>query len=144
MADVVYNRAKLGMLNGDYNLASGGDTIKTGLVTSSYTVNQDSHEDWADITGEFSDASYTAGGETLAGQTTSQDNTDNEGVFDGTNETWSSLDGGTADAAIQYKSTGVSTTSLLLWYIDSGGFPVTANGGDFTIQWAAEGIANLN
>ena len=144
MADVVYNRAKLGFFNGDFNLGSGGNTIKTALVTSAYTLNEDTHEDWADISGEFSDASYTAGGETLAGQVTSQDNADNEGVFDGTNETWNSLDGDTASACIQRKDTGVATTSLLLWYIDSGGFPFTANGGDLTIQWAAEGIANLN
>ncbi len=144
MADVVYNRAKLGFLQADYNLSSGGNNIKTMLVTSAYTLNEDSHEDYADISGEFSDASYTAGGETLAGQTTTQDNADNEGVFDGTNETWSSLDGDTASACIQYKDTGVGTTSLLMWYIDSGGFPFTANGGDLTIQWAAEGIANLN
>ena len=144
MADTVYNRAKLGFLQGDYDLSSGGNTIKTALVTSSYSINPDTHEDWADITGEYSDASYTAGGETLAGQTATQDNTDNEGVFDGTDETWNSIDGDTASAAIQYKDTGVAGTSLLLWYIDSGGFPFTGNGGDLTIQWAAEGIANIN
>ncbi len=144
MADAVYNRAKLGFFNGDFDLSGTGNTIKTALVTNTYSVNIDTHEDWADITGEFSDASYTAGGNALAGQTTSQDNTDDEAVFDGTNETWSSLDGDTADGCIQYKDTGTPATSLLLWFIDSGGFPVAANGGDLTIQWAAEGVANLN
>jgi hypothetical protein len=37
-----------------------------------------------------------------------------------------------------YKDTGVSGTSPLIAYIDTGtNFPVTPNGGDITVQWSS-------
>lgn len=143
MADVTYNRAKSGFLQADFNL-NATDDVKVGLVTSTYTVNIDTHEDWADITNELSGTGYTAGGAALANEAVTKDTTDDEGVFDADDVTWSSIDAGTADAAILYKNTGTPATSLLIAYIDSGGFPIVTNGGDLTIQWNAEGILNLN
>ena len=48
MADVIYNSFKANIMNGSIDLDT--DTIKVALVTSSYTPDQDAHEDFADVT----------------------------------------------------------------------------------------------
>lgn len=141
MASVLYNRWKQGSLQADYDLGTGGDTIKVALVTSSYTPNIDTHEDFADITNEVSGTGYTAGGATLANQAVSMDTTDDEGVFDADDVTWGSSTI-TARGAVVYQSTGTASTSLLIAYFDFGSDQVSSSG-DFTIQWNSEGIVNL-
>lgn len=123
------------------NLASGGDTIKVALVTSSYTPDFDAHDFFNDVTNEITGTGYTAGGATLGSQTCTLDTTDNELVIDGADTTWatSSL---TAAGAVIYKSTGNSATSPLIAYIDFGGNKVS-DGGTFQITWASEGIINI-
>ena len=141
MANLIYNRSKQGLLQGDFDLGNGGDTIKVALVTSSYTPDIDTHEDFADINNEVSGDGYDAGGATLANQAVTKDNTDDEGVLDADNVTWSGADF-TARRAIIYKDTGTPGTSLLIAAIDFGE-DKTASGGDFVISWNAEGIINL-
>jgi hypothetical protein len=141
MANVVYNRFKQGLMQGDYDLSNGGDTIKVALVTSSYTPDIDSHEDFADITNEVSGDGYTAGGATLANQSVSKDTGDDEAVFDADDVAWEESDF-TARRAIIYQDTGTPATSLLIAAIDFGE-DKTASGGNFTITWDAEGIINL-
>jgi len=142
MADVIYNRFLMGILGADYDLAEAGDDVQVVLTTSSYAPNIDTHEDMADVTNQLSGTGYTANGENIDTQTVTQDNTDNEGVFDGANVTWSSINAGTADSATLTSWTGTDSTSLLICNIDSGGFPIVTNGGDLTIQWNSEGIIN--
>lgn len=144
MADAVYNRFKMGILQADYDLKEASDDVQVALVTSTYTLDIDIHEDFADITNELSGTGYTAGGEDITTQAVTQDNTDDEGVFDGVDVTWTGINAGTAARAIVYQNTGTPATSLLIGAIDSGGFPITTNGGDLTIQWATEGILNVN
>lgn len=139
MADVVYNSFKQKIMDGSIDLDT--DTIKVALVTSSYTPDQDTHEDFADITNEVSGTGYTAGGQALANKSVSKDNTDNEGVFDADDVTWSSSTI-TARGAVVYKDTGTPATSWLVAYYDFGS-DKTSTSGDFTIQWGAEGIVNL-
>lgn len=139
MADVVYNEFKEKLLSAGVNFSS--DTIKVALVTSSYTPNQDTHDNFDDVTNEVTGTGYTAGGATLASKTISQDDTDNEGVFDAADVTWSSSTI-TAAAAVLYKDTGTPSSSTLIAYFDFGGNQVSSNG-NFTLQWAAEGIINL-
>ena len=117
------------------------DTIKVMLVTSSYTPNQDTHDFHDDVTNEVSSDGYTAGGATLANAAVTQDDTDNEGVFDADDVTWTGTTFTTAGAVI-YKSTGTSGTSPLIAYIDFGGNQTTA-AQDFKITWATEGILNI-
>jgi hypothetical protein len=64
------------------------DTIKVMLVTSSYTPNQDTHDFKDDVTNEVAGAGYAAGGATLANETVTADNTDNEGVVDADDVSW--------------------------------------------------------
>lgn len=126
-------------MNGSIDLDT--DTIKVMLVTSAYTPDQDVHDYKDDITNEVSGTGYTAGGATLANKTVTQDNTDNEGVFDADDVTWSSSTI-TARGAVLYKDTGTASTSPLICYFDFGSDKSSSNG-NFTIQWNAEGIINL-
>lgn len=140
MADVIYNSFKQKIMDGSIDLDT--DTIKVALVTSSYTVDQDAHEDYADITNEVANGNgYTTGGESLANKAVTKDNTDNEGVFDADDVTWSASTI-TARGAIVYKSTGVAGTSWFICYLDFGS-DQSSSSGNFTIQWNAEGILNL-
>jgi len=140
MADVIYNAFKKNIMNGGIDLDT--DTIKVALVTSTYTPNQDTHEDFADVTNEVTGTGYTAGGAAIANKTVTADNTDNEGVFDGDDVTWASSTI-TARGAVIYKDTGTASTSLLICYLDFGS-DQSSSSGDFTIQWNSEGILNLN
>lgn len=144
MASLVYNRFKYQQL-GDtavtpINLKT--DTIKLALLTSSYTPDAD-HDFYDDVSANEVGASgsYSAGGATLT-VTTSVDNTDDEGVFDATDVSFTTFTG-TARYAVIYKSTGVAGTSPLICLIDFGS-NITSTGGTFLITFAAEGILNLN
>lgn len=140
MADLIYNSFKRDIMNGGIDLDT--DTIKVALVTSTYTPDQDAHDNFDDVTNEVSGTNYTAGGATLASVTVSVDNTDNEGVFDAADVTWATSTI-TARGAVVYKSTGVASTSKLICYLDFGSDKIST-AGDFVIQWGSEGILNLN
>ena len=137
--NVIYNSFKQKIMDGSIDLDT--DTIKVALVTSSYTVSQDDHEDYADITNEVVGAGYTAEGATLANAAVTKDNTDNEGVFDADDVTWGSSTI-TARGAIVYKDSGTAATSWFICYIDFGANK-SSSSGDFVITWNAEGILVL-
>jgi len=140
MATTIYNSFKKKIMDGSIDLDT--DTIRVALVTSSYTVSQDNHEDYADITNEVVGTGYTAKGAALANKAVTKDNTDNEGVFDADDVTWSSSSI-TARGAIIYKDSGTAATSWFICYVDFGSNQ-TSSAGDFKIAWNAEGILNLN
>lgn len=144
MASLVYNAWKYRQL-GDTSVSPINhktDTIKLSLHSSSYTADQDSHDFYDDVTNEVSaSGSYSAGGATLS-VTTSQDNTDDEGVFDAVDVSFTSATI-TARYAVIYKSTGTASTSPLICLIDFGSNQ-TSTAGTFAITFAAEGIINLN
>lgn len=141
MASLVYNNAKELLLNGGVNFSS--DTIKLAILTSSYTPNVDSDTFWSDISTNEVGASgtYSTGGVTLT-VTVSQDNTDDEGVMDAVDVSFTSATITGRYAAI-YKSTGVAGTSPLLCLIDFGSNQ-SSSSGTFTITFSSEGILNLN
>ena len=140
MADVIYNNFKKKIMDGSIDLDT--DTIKVALVTSSYTPNIDTHVFFSDVTNEVTGTGYTAGGKTLTTPVVSADTTDDEGVFDADDTTWATSTI-TARGAVIYKSTGTSSTSPLIAYIDFGSDKISS-AGNFTITWNAEGILNLN
>ncbi len=141
MADLVYNSFKRDILNGSIDLDT--DTIKVMLVTSTYTPDIDAHTKRSDITNEVSGTGYTAGGNTLSTLSVTVDNTDNEGVFDAADTSWTSSTI-TARGAVLYKSRGgAATADELICYFDF----VTdrsSSGGTFQITWNSEGILNIN
>jgi hypothetical protein len=140
MADVVYNSFKKKIMDGSIDLDT--DTIKVALVTATYTPDQDAHDFFDDVTNEVVGTGYTAGGASLANKAVTADNTDNEGVFDADDVTWSTSTI-TARGAVLYKSTGTASTSALICYLDFGSDKISSSG-NFTISWGAEGILNLN
>lgn len=141
MASTIYNAFKSELMKGSFNLTS--DTIKIALVSSSYSPNIDSHVFFSDVTNEVSaSGSYSAGGGTLANKTVTQDNTDDEGVFDADDISFTSATI-TARGAVVYKSTGTASTSRLICYIDFG-TDVVSTAGTFAIVFNSEGIVNIN
>jgi hypothetical protein len=127
-------------MNGGIDLDS--DTIRLALVTSSYTPDQDAHEYFDDVTNEVSGTGYTADGAALANKAVTQDNTDNEGVFDADDVEWANSTI-TARAGVLWKDTGTDATSPLIRYVDFGQDKSTS-GTTFKVTWPAEGILNSN
>jgi hypothetical protein len=138
MADVIYNSFLAKQWNGSIDLDT--DTIKVALTTSAYTPDRDAHDFFDDVTNEVVGTGYTAGGATLANKSVTQDNTDNEGVFDADDVTWASSTI-TARWAVVYKDTGSAATSPLIGAIDFGSDKIST-GGTFQIAFNAEGILN--
>ena len=64
--------------------------------------------------------------------------------FDAADVTWTSIDAGTAAQGTLLKEITNDAASLTIVNIDTGGFPITTNGGDLTMQWNAEGISQLS
>jgi hypothetical protein len=113
------------------------------LLGSGYTPNIDTNIFWSDVSAnEVTGTGYTAGGATIANKTVTQDDTDNEGVFDGDDTSWTASTI-TARYAVIYKDTGVAGTSSLISYIDFGA-DKSSSGEAFTVSWATEGILNTN
>lgn len=142
MASLVYNNYKARMLGLGTMVDLDADTIKIALLTSSYTPSADNDDFFDDVSAyEIANSgTYTAGGATLS-VTLSQDNTDDEGVFDATDVSWTSATI-TARYAVIYKSTGVASTSPLILLIDFGSNQ-SSTAATFAITFAAEGILNV-
>jgi len=115
------------------------DTIKVALVSSSYTPNQDSHDYWDDVSSyEVTGTGYTAGGATLASKTVGYTSGTNVTKFDAADVSWTSSTI-TARYAVVYLSTGSSSTSPLIAYVDFGS-DQSSSSGTFSISWSASGI----
>ncbi|RJQ67327.1 MAG: hypothetical protein C4519_24330 [Desulfobacteraceae bacterium] len=138
---MIPNSLKKKLFDGDIDLSA--DTIKVMLLDSNHVDDQDAQEFIDDVSAnEVSGDGYTAGGATLANKAVTQDNTDNEGVFDADDVTWADSTI-TARYAVVYKDTGTPSTSPIIQIIDFGEDKVSS-AGPFTITWNAEGILNLN
>ena len=139
----IYNNFKEQVMEGEFNLASGGDTLKMILV-SGHSPDIDAHSGYSDVSGDEYGAGsgYTVGGETLSGQDVTQDNTNDRGVFDATDLTWSSLGAlspATPSHCILYDDTHASDLLIAYWELGS----TATNGGDYTLQFGANGIILL-
>lgn len=137
MVTVIYNAWKTRQL-GANAIDFVTDDVKVALTTSSYTVDIDTHDFFNDITNEVSGTGYTAGGQSLATKSVTQDNTNDRGVFDAADVTWASSTI-TARYGILYYNTGTASTSPLICQYDFGSDQSSSNG-NFTIQWNASGV----
>jgi hypothetical protein len=132
----IYNNFKEQVMNGEFDLTD--DTIKVGLVTG-HSPDIDTHTQWSDVSGdEESGTGYSAGGETLGSKAVTQDNDNDRGKFDAGDVTWSGLDVGTPSHAIMYDDTHASDLLIAYWELSTA-----SNGGDYTLQWHANGIILL-
>ena len=131
MASALYDKGREGFLAGDIDWDA--NNIKCVLVdTGTYTVNLATHQFHSDLSGIVA----TSGNLTAKTVTA--------GTADAGDVTFSAVSGATVEAIVVYQDSGVSATSRLIAYIDSGtGLPVTPNGGDITVQWNASGIFTL-
>ncbi len=95
----------------------------------------------ADVTNQVTGTGYSAGGATLASKTVTQNNTNDRGVSDAADVTWSASTI-TARGAVVYKDTGTATTSLLICYKDFTTDKISSSGD--LITWSADGIVYLS
>ena len=148
----VPNAAKADLLRGAFDLST--DTIRVLLLDNStaYTFDPDAHTFVSDVLAAGTEMSGTGyARKTVAGQSVTADNTDDEGVFDGDNVTWQDINAGTIQAVVVYKQVGVDDTTPgddpVINVLDDSAvsdLPLPTNGSDVTVVWNAEGIINLN
>jgi hypothetical protein len=145
-----YTRGKRDIALGDVHFDS--DDIRLIPVMTNTTADTD--EDAATVSAiatldEFDGgAAYPkafANRDALASEAVNEDTTNDRAEFDATDFTFSALEAGTRSIAgiVVYQHKTSDADSVPLLYIDSGGFPFTANGGDLTLQWNSEGIAQI-
>ena len=148
MAALVFNRTKKELWSATINW--GTASIKVMLVTAAYTpLPAHNFISQGAAAAELSGTGYVSGfggsgRKLLVSKTTTQDDSGNRGVFDAADLTWSAINAGVAAAAILILEGTSDSDSRILAYTDTGGFPKTTNGGDFTIQWSASGIAQVS
>lgn len=145
MADLKYNSGKAAIFGdttyGAIDLLA--DELRVALVTSTYTPDIDANHTYSDLTNEVANGNgYTTGGATLGTKTVTIDDTNDKGVFDAANTTWSASSI-TARAAVIYKYNATATLATLIAYVDFGSDQTSASG-DFTITWDANGILTLS
>lgn len=139
MADLIFNSFFVEHASGAIDLDS--DTFKLMLVTSGYTPVK-THNRRDDVTNEVSGTGYTAGGATLGSVTLTQDDTNDQAVWDAADVTWASSTI-TARGAVLYKSRGgAASADELVKFFDFGSDQVS-NNGNFTVQFNASGILNI-
>lgn len=123
MANSLYTLGKQGLLHGSFVLDS--DTIKLGLLSSSYTPNLATHQFYSDVNANTLGTPQTMGGISIT-----------NGVFNSSSVTFTAVAGGsTVKYFVIYKDTGTAGTSPLLVLIDTTtgvSLPFNTNGGDIT------------
>ena len=144
----IYNNFKEKVMEGVFNLATGGHTLKVTLHTG-YTPDIDAHVIWASTgvsTTEYGTASgYTAGGATLGTQDVTVDTTNDRGKFDAADVTWSSLgalDPAAPSHAILWDDTPTTPQAdplICYWVLGT----TATNGGNYTLQFGTNGIMLL-
>lgn len=141
MANVTYNTFKKRLIDGGITWSSAD--IRLLLITNGYTVDADDVfvNDLTPVSNELSGTGYTR--KTLVSKSTSQDDVNNRAEGTADNVSFTGINAGTAAACVLFVQVTNDTDSWLICFIDTGGFPVTTNGGDLTIQWNAEGIIQL-
>lgn len=115
------------------------DVFKIILMQSGFTFNKDTHHAYADVSGsELGTANgYTAGGNTLAGVSVIEDDTNDRTEITWNNTTWTASGGpiGPSPGAIIYDDTVAAPTAKpLVQYIDFEGDQTQADGGTATIS----------
>lgn len=139
MANALYPNWKEALLQFTTNNNLSAGTVKVALVdTGVYTYN--AADTFYDAGTGTDVQSATVGTPQIIGSKTFAD-----GVFDGSDVTFTAVSGATVEALVIYVDSGSPTTSPLVAYIDTSvtGLPVTPNGGDITITWNASGIFAL-
>jgi hypothetical protein len=132
MPNALYPKWKEAISQNTANSSLTG-TVKVALVdTGTYTYSA-AHEFYSSVSGVVG-TPQTIGSKTYT-----------NGVFDGSDVTFTAVSGASAEALVLYIDTGTAGTSRLVAFIDTSvtGLPVTPNGGDISIAWSGSGIFAL-
>ncbi len=151
MANFAYTRGKREIALGDVHL----DTDDIRLIPVMTNTTADTEKDKATISAfttldEFDGgAAYPkafASRDALASEAVNEDTANDRAEFDATDYVFSALEAGTRaiQGIIVYQHKTNDADSVPLFWIEDGGFPFTANGSDLTMQWNAEGIAQIS
>ena len=145
MANAAYNKAKAELLKGTLDFDAPDDIRVMLLETAGFDAD---HATIAAVLAgaavELTSTNYSR--QALAGEGVTQDDVNDRGEFDATDATFSSVSQAGSEnvvAAIVFKFITNDSSSIPIAYIDTGGFPITANGSDIVITWNAEGILQL-
>jgi len=141
MATLVSNRLKRDLLDGAANLDAA--VVKV-LLTKAAAVTDPDLDFVSDVLAtsvdELTDGSYVR--KTLASQTVSLDDTNDRGLFDADDITWTALAGGeTVTGALVYRE--VTNDADSPWYVWYDLTDTATNGLDFVLQWATAGLAEV-
>ncbi len=116
----VPNSALRRLATAGFNL--GTDDMRVLLTNSAFVFNADTQEFRSNVeANEVTGTGYTAGGIVLAGESLTQDNTNNRAIFDYTNPIFSNVTISPAGAWIYKFTGGGSATDPLLYFLDFGG-----------------------
>lgn len=152
---MIPNATRQKILNGSIDY--GADDIRVALFDDSvaYSPDPDTVEFVTDLldggttAAEYSDTNYAR--QSLANQSTSQDNTNDRSVWDADDTTFASLgssNGDTIQGVVIFKQVTDDTDSPILRVIDDSeeaDLPLATNGSDVTIEWSAsDGIKTLS
>lgn len=150
MASVAYTIAKKDFLDATVNMAS--DVIKAMLLMTNTTA--DTEAGAATVSAittldEFDGAGYIkdhgGAGRQVIDITVATSGTEGQATADVDPETWTALSVGTRDiqgALVHKEGTADDTTAVPIAFVD---FPsdITPNGGDISINWAADGVIKI-
>lgn len=136
MASTIANKAKFELASGRIDFDA--DTFKIILMASGFTFDEDTHHGYADVSGSElgTGNGYTAGGNTLAGVSVTEDDTNNRTSVTWSNTTWTASGGniGPTPGAIIYDDTATSPQAdTIIGYIDFGAEYTQLDGGVATI-----------
>lgn len=118
-----------------YEMAQAGinyssDTFKIALMATGFTFNKDTHHNWADVSASELSAGngYTAGGNTLAGVSLTEDDTNDLTSVTWNSTSWTASGGsiGPTPGAMIYDDTNAS--DALVAYIDFGADQTATSG----------------
>ena len=142
MASFAYTRMKRNLLLGDIHFDT--DDIRVAAVMTNTTADTEADKTFMDqftTLDEFDGANY--GRIALQNEAVNEDTANDRAEFDADNITFSSIGAGARDiqGLIVYLHVTNDADSVPLLWIDTGGFPFTANGGDLVTAWNVEGIA---
>lgn len=144
MADTVYNRGKYLLTTEAWTgidvrallLVTVGDIA---LPSGAWDVDLNVVDDVLNVTNvnEMSGTGYVR--KTLAGLTTTEDDTGNQVVLDANDITWTGIDAGIAQGILIYKYNASDASAQIISVHDTN-FPKTTNGGDLTVAWPSTGV----
>jgi len=125
MANALYDKGREGFLGATIDW--DGDNIKIILSDAAdYVKNLATDNALDDV----------AAGARVATSGNLSSKTITDGVADAADETWTSVSGDVSEEIVCYMDSGVESTSLLIFNLDTAtGLPVTPGGGDITVAW---------